>query len=171
MPFPNQRQHRERVWRNGQRGCLQARLVVENGTLTTNDIVAGSAAIQDHTVLLVARLRTDYSGSADDITLWLFSTNMVYPNARTVAGLGPKVYTSSIAQNLWGSSLDGIWLRLKSQNSADRDFYVDSLRVSYGAALSDDDMVYEIMTGVAVPEPALFSVLGAGLVLAARRRV
>ncbi len=142
-------------------------LVTEHGVLTTNDITAVAG---DDTVLLVARLRTDYSGSADDITLWLFSTNSVYPNGRTVAALGPPVYTSSAAHDLWGSAITSIGLRLRSQNALERDFYIDSLRIS-PFTVSDDLCVYEVLAGATIPEPALFLFGSAAMMLWRRQRV
>ena len=141
-------------------------LVYENGVLASNDI-ARPVATYD-TALIVAKLRTNYSGTNDEISLWLFGEAGAYPSNCTVAGLGTPLYVSASGQDIWGDSISSLGIEIKSQNSADRDYYLDSLRISIGA-ISDDMHVYQILTGLPIPEPAFLTIVCTGVLLAARR--
>lgn len=138
--------------------------VTENGVMTTNFFALGTSSGQAG-CLLVARLRTDFSNTADHITVWAFENNTTLLNGRTLAALGAPIYQSPNPQDLWGDQITSLGLYLRRSNVADRQLAVDELRISHGD-MSDDNHVFEIMTGV--PEPAVIGL--AALALVALRR-
>ncbi len=144
--------------------------VVENGVVATNDLALGVSA--NGGGLVVARLRTNYSGTDDDIALWVLTNGTSTVENRTVAALGTPVYETSTTHDIWGDSIASLGIAIKSardQNSTDQRWHwVDSLRISSGM-MSDDEHVYEIFTGVAVPEPAAVMLGLAGLLGLVRR--
>jgi hypothetical protein len=142
-------------------------LVYENGVITSNDVARPLGSYD--TALLVAKLRTNHSGADDELSFWLFGEAGAYPSNLTVAGLGPPVYVSAAGQDVWGDAVTNLGLEIKSQNSTDRDFYLDSLRISIGG-FSDDAHVYQVLTGLPIPEPAVLGIAAAAVLLAARRR-
>jgi len=121
--------------------------------------------------LMVARLRTDYSGTDDSLAFWLLTNGFPLANA-TVAALGTPLYETNATFDIWGSSISSLGIYIKSaRNENDpnpRWFWVDSLRISSGT-MSDDDHVYEIVTGVVVPEPGAVMLGLAGLLGVVRR--
>lgn len=142
--------------------------VTENGVMTTNSFSIGNTSGQA-ACLLVARLRTDYSSTDDDITFWVFENNTSQLNGRTVASLGAPVYQSSVPQDLWGDQITSLGLYLRRHNTAGRELVVDELRISAGD-LSDEEHVYQLMSGVVVPEPGVLWLAALALVAALRRK-
>jgi hypothetical protein len=138
--------------------------VFENGTIFSNDYKGSLGKIP---VLLVAKLRTDYSGSDDELTLWMLPCFGTYPDGRAVTNLGPSSYVTSAAQDIWGDSITNIGITTLALTD-DRNIAMDSLRISYGHTL-DDYAVYEVLTGVAIPEPAAAALAVCALLVAARR--
>lgn len=139
--------------------------VTENGVMTTNYFALGTSSGQAG-CLLVARLRTDFSNTADHITVWAFGNNTPLLNGRTVAALGAPVYQSPDPQDLWGDQITSLGLYLRRHNTAGRELVVDELRISHGE-MSDDNHVFEIMTGV--PEPAVIGLAALALVAVRRK--
>jgi hypothetical protein len=126
----------------------QRLLVYENGVMFTNDVVGAGSG---RSALLVARLRTNVSGTDDELTAWLFPDGGALPDGRALTNLGAPLYTTSGAQDLWGDTIASVGLTIMSQSDT-REIYVDSLRVSYGD-IADDAHVHKVLAGEAIPEP------------------
>jgi hypothetical protein len=136
-----------------------------NGSQTTT-AAAGSGG--DRTFLAVLKLETDFSGVNDRVSLWTFETEDV--SAHTVAALGPPGMQSDGLSNVWGSSITNFGIGLESPNATSRRSFFDNLRVSSGM-ITDDMKVYEVLTGVPIPEPSAMALLAVGVagLLACRR--
>lgn len=141
--------------------------VNENGVAYSNDFAIGNS---DHIAacLVVARLRTNYESTYDDITLWVFTNKCGNLNGRTVAALGAEVYQSAIQQDIWGDSINSLGLSMRRNTTSGREIVMDNLRISKGN-ITDDEHVYEILTGITVPEPGLIG-LAALAMMAVRRK-
>ena len=140
--------------------------VYENGVFTSN---AYDGAMTAAPVLLVVKLRTDYSGSDDELTLWLLPYGEMYPTGRTVADLGSDSYVTATAQDIWGDSITNIGITILAQSDT-RNIQADSLRISYGN-ITDDMHVYEVLSGTPIPEPvAAVAVLALGIAAVVRVR-
>jgi hypothetical protein len=145
--------------------------VFENGTVSSNKLFPSAAAAPNNacSALLVAKLRTDYNGTDDELSLWFYDSQVYTSNltGRTVAGLGTPVYVTSTAQDIWGSAISNLGIITKSVNASGRFFLTDSLRISHGT-WTDDAKVYEVLSGEAIPEPAV--AFGAAVALLVVRR-
>jgi len=143
--------------------------VAVNGVATTQSFVG----LQNGNGggLMVARLRTNYSGTDDSLAFWLLTNGFPLASA-TVTDLGTPLYETNATFDIWGSSISSLGIYIKSarneNDSSPRWFWVDSLRISSGT-MSDDDHVYEILTGVPVPEPGAVMLGLAGLLGVVRR--
>lgn len=134
-------------------------------TLRVNDVESLATPFDStpSTILVVMQLETDISGGNDRVSLWTFLEGSDL-SGQNLAALGTPVLMSDGTADIWGSELSSIGLALQSPNTETRPVFIDNLRISTGD-LTMDEMVQEVLTGVAVPEPAAFAGLAGVLAL------
>jgi hypothetical protein len=160
---------------SGQPGAPNATfrpLVLTNGVVATAD--TAGLPYPESLWLIMARLQTDASNANDKLDLWLFRDTADL-SAQTYSSVVNQAYASfSVAgDDYWGSSITSLALLVQSArdpvaNAQERYVFADNLRVSQGA-LTDDQHVYELLSGVSVPEPAMLMVAPLALLCLRRR--
>lgn len=144
--------------------------VIADGATQSTHI--GQDGIGNSPVLGIAMLETNYAGSNDRITFWGYvPRDNPDLSGQNLAALGTPLLVAEGA-NLWGDSISSLGVFLSSPDNVARNGYVDSLRLSFGNDLSNDEHVARVLTGI--PEPTtyalLFGVGVAGLVFFRRQR-
>ncbi|NLF39063.1 PEP-CTERM sorting domain-containing protein [bacterium] len=126
--------------------------------------------------LVVGKFVSNASGVNDSMTMWLIDPGADLTGRNVSALDSQNVFTQSVGGlDIWGNSITNFGLLLHSiygpKDGAYNQFaYLDNLRISVGETLSDDMHVYEVLTGVQIPEPsALLALAGLAMVAFWRR--
>lgn len=154
----------------GTGGTTPLGAITAGGVSQTTNIAGGAG---NTSALGVAKLETNYDGTHDRISFWGYTPG-ANPDlsGQNLAALGAPLLVAEGA-NLWGDSISSLGIFLSSPTATDRTAHLDSLRISYGDHLSNDEHVFRVLT--AVPEPSTYALLfGAGVLAVAlvrRKRI
>jgi hypothetical protein len=151
---------------------LAVMAVVENGTETNSSSLGYS-----NTQLVVAKMASEVSGANDELTVWFIrdGADLTGQNVAALDAAAHWKYQSGAVQDIWGSSISSVGCDIQSArdpydpaSGQERFAYMDNLRLSYGHTVTNYS-VYEVLTGVPVPEPGLAIALAAIGMVALRR--